>query len=380
MPTRRLWAIVAAVAALGIMGGVAQATINGSGSKPPAKALDQAVLDAVRAPHVAGITARISFSDNLLPSGSLPQGSSSPLLAGAKGRLWLAGDGRLRLELQSDAGDAQITSDGHRLNVYDAGSNTVYRFELPAERDTSKQHANPTLAGVRRALDALSKTWTLSGATPTSTAGRPSYTVRISPKDDGGLLGAAEVAWDAEHGVPLRAAVYAQGQSDPVLELKATDISFGAVSSSDVNAPPPANAKVVDVGPLGVSAAGNGRKQVHGVAAVAKQLDFPLAAPAELAGLPRKDVRLVRVGEQNAALVTYGEGLGAIAVLEHKTDGSRTALDRLRLPQINIDGATGSEVGTALGTVLTFDRGGVSYLVAGSVPPVAEENAARGLR
>jgi hypothetical protein len=30
--------------------------------------------------------------------------------------------------------------------------------------------------------------------------------------------------------------------------------------------------------------------------------------------------------------------------------------------------------------VLTFESGGVSYLVAGSVPPVAAENAARDLK
>ena len=52
----------------------------------------------------------------------------------------------------------------------------------------------------------------------------------------------------------------------------------------------------------------------------------------------------------------------------------------LRLPQINIDGVTGTELATALGTVLTFDRGGVSYIVIGSVPPAAAENAARGLK
>jgi hypothetical protein len=52
----------------------------------------------------------------------------------------------------------------------------------------------------------------------------------------------------------------------------------------------------------------------------------------------------------------------------------------LRLPEINIDGATGSELATALGTMVTFERDGISYVVAGSVPPVAAENAARGLK
>ena len=45
------------------------------------------------------------------------------------------------------------------------------------------------------------------------TAGQPAYTVRIAPKHDGGLLGAAELAWDAARGVPLRVAVYAAGRA-----------------------------------------------------------------------------------------------------------------------------------------------------------------------
>ena len=38
----------------------------------------------------------------------------------------------------------------------------------------------------------------------------------------GGMLGAAELGWDAIHGVPLRFAIYANGSSSPVIEL-ATD-------------------------------------------------------------------------------------------------------------------------------------------------------------
>ena len=131
---------------------------------------------------------------------------------------------------------------------------------------------------------------------------------------------------------------------------------------------------------------------VSGVDAVAKQLDFALAAPAKLAGLPRQGVHLIDVDGDKGALVTYGEGLGAIVVFQHKIDPAKAGDEKQRrggfhgggadspLPEINIDGTTGTELATALGTVVTFERDGVSYIVAGSVPPVAAENAARGLR
>ena len=51
----------------------------------------------------------------------------------------------------------------------------------------------------------------------------------------------------------------------------------------------------------------------------------------------------------------------------------------LSLPKVSINGAKGEELDTALGTVLRFSRGGVDYIVAGSVPPAAAEAAARAL-
>jgi outer membrane lipoprotein-sorting protein len=377
--TRRLYGIVAAVVLLAGTAAIAQAAVRGSASPPDPKPLDRAVLDALRAPKVEGVSARVTFTNGLLPGGSLPDSGASPLAAGAEGRVWLAGDGRFRVELQSDDGDAQIVDDGHRLTIYDPASKTAYTLPSHAAADRMRDGREPTLAGVDRALARLGREWTVSGARPGTTGGRPSYTVRIGPKDDGGLLGAAELAWDAAKGVPLRAAVYAQGDDKPILELVAHDVSFGAIPRSTLSASLPAGTDVVEVdAPAGPS--GHPGRPVRGVAAVSRQLDFPLAAPASLAGLPRTEVRLVRMRDGAGALTTYGSGMGAIAVFQRKASPSHDGRDALRLPQVNIDGATGTELATPLGTVLTFTRDGVSYVVAGSVPPVAAENAARGLR
>jgi outer membrane lipoprotein-sorting protein len=384
LPARRLWAIAAVVVLVAAGGGIAQAALSGAPTPEP-KPLNAAIRDAVNAPDVQGITARIAFTNHLLPSGSTGRGGATPLLTGATGRLWLASGGRARLELQSDSGDAQIVSDGKVLTVYDASSNTVYKATLPQEQGGA-DHGPATLADIDKGLARLTEAWRVSGAEPTSTAGQPSYTVKLSPKDDGGLLGQAQLAWDAVHGVPLRAAVYAQGQSDPVLELAATHIAYGPVSASDLSAAPPADAKVVEIDPpsgtSGHDHAGSEPK-VSGAGAVAKQLDFPLSAPATLAGLPRKSVSLLSFEGTSGAISTYGRGLGAIVVVQRKADPAaqgKGSDPTANLPKVNIDGATGTELATALGTVVTFERAGVSYTVAGSVPPVAAENAARGLK
>ena len=372
--TTRIVTLLAAVVALVLSAGFAQAALD-SDPKPAPKPLDRAILDAVNAPAVDGVSARVTFTNGLLPAGSLPNGAASPLAAGAKGRLWLAGDGRIRLELQSDAGDAQIVAGDDRVTIYDSSSETAY--VLPMQRGEPQEHERATLADVQSGLDRLARAWTLSGAQPTSTGGRPTYTVRIAPKDDGGLLGAAELAWDAVKGVPLRAAVFAQGQDEPVLELEVDDVSYGAIPDSTFEANPPKGTRIVESDP-GTGTDAHGRPtRVHGVEAVQKRLSFELSAPKELAGLPRTDVRLVDAGGKPAALSVYGEGMGAIVVLQ--SEAGPEGRSPLQLPRINIDGATGSELATPLGTLVTFRRGDVSYVVVGSVPPVAAENAARGL-
>jgi outer membrane lipoprotein-sorting protein len=373
--TQRLITVLAAVVALALTGALAQAAISGSDPKPDPKPLDQAVHDAVTARPVEGVTARVTFTDGLLPSGSLPQGATSPLAAGAEGRLWLTGDGRARLELQSEAGDAQIVADDERLTVYDSSVKTAYTMAMPRD-DKEPAHDDPTLSDVRRGLDRLATGWTLSGAQPTSTGGRPTYTVRIAPKDDGGLLGAAELAWDAVTGVPLRAAVYAQGQDEPALELEADDVSYGAIDDSIFAVKPPRGTRMVELDPVTVDAHGRPTR-VRGVAAVQRRLPFELSAPAKLAGLPRTQVRLVEVDGAPGAVSVYGEGMGKIIVLQHEAGPQDDS--GLKLPEINIDGATGSELATPLGTIVRFQREGVAYTVLGSVPPVAAENAARGL-
>ena len=129
--------------------------------------------------------------------------------------------------------------------------------------------------------------------------------------------------------------------------------------------------------------------RVRGLAAVQAALPFKLSAPDKLAGIPRQDVKLLDWGGHPAALVTYGRNLGGIAVIERQPDAGHrqpapqqgNGRDRggLNLPSLSINGATGTELATALGTVVQFDRGGVSYVVIGSVPPQAAEAAARGL-
>lgn len=372
-------------------GGVlALAASGGRGPTPPAKPLAQALHDALAAPQPEGITARITFTNNLFPSGALAGQAGSALMSGASGRLWATNDGRGRLELQSNAGDVQVVWTEQAVSVYDASSHTVYRAKLPVQKPDAKPDAKdagavPSVDEIAAFIAKLAQRADVSGAEPGTVAGDGAYTVSVSPKHDGGLLGSAQLAWDAAHGVPLKIAIYAQGHTAPALALQATEISFGQIADSDVDVAPPADAKSVDLsglggGQAGLQGAGKDSSAVTGLSAVQAAVGFPVAAPATLVGLPRQDVRLVGAGDTKSALVVYGHGLGAIVVAERGKSAQAKPGVLGALPTISLDGVSAHELSTQLGTALEWDRGSVSYVLAGSLPAAAAEAAARELR
>ena len=361
---------------------LAVAASGGGGPTPPAKPLANAIHDALAGTAPDGITADITFTNKLFPSGALTGAAGSALLSGATGRLWATNDGRGRLELQSGAGDAQIVWNADKVTAYDASSNTVYSFTLPQHSSSATPDTGtpPALSEITSFLSELSKQATVSDAQPDNVGDQPAYTVTVSPKHDGGLLGSAELAFDAARGIPLRVAIYAQGSSSPALALEATHVTYGAVASSAVDVTPPAGAKVVDLSSAASGTDQGGADQsthVTGLDAVQAAVDFPLAAPDTLVGLPRQHVGLAGKG---AAVVVYGQGLGAIVVVEHKADTAKAGGMIAGLPTVSLNGVTAHELATQLGTVLEWQEGGRAFVLAGSLPPAAAESAARELK
>ncbi len=382
LSTPRLLGLIAAVVAATVAGTIAVAARGGGGATPPPEALPNAIHDALSAPAPAGITARIRFTNNLLPSSSLTGQTGSALLGGATGRLWVNATGG-RLELQSDAGDTQITWNDKTLTVYDASSNTAYVADLPQQTATPKDNgAVPSLDRITTVLSKLGAHWAISDAVPSNVGGQEAYTVTVSPKQSGGLLGSAELAWDALHGTPLKVAVYPRGATKAVLGLEVTSISFGSVPDADVSISPPAGTKIVDLSTSQRSGGQNGVPPVTGLPAVQAAAPFTVVAPDSLNGLTRQDVRLVGPTDARSVVAVYGQGLGAIVVVERQAQASSGQVGGTidALPGVLLDGVTAHELATPLGTLLAWNRDGVSHILAGSVLPAAAESAARALK
>lgn len=401
--TRRLLAVIAGAFAVIVAGTAIAVAAGGSGPVPASTSLAPAVHKALTAPSPEGISADISFTNNLIDSSDFAGHSTDPILQGATGRLWLTKD-RLRLELQSDNGDAQVLVNGRSFWISDPNQQMVYEGTLPADGGKpdgsgansgsgSADNGIPSVAEIQSKLNQLMQHIDIAGPQPTDVAGQAAYRVTVSPKHDGGLLGSAQLAWDAARGVPLDFGIYARGNNTPVIELKATSISYGAVPSSVFTISPPGGDKVVKVSGMSQSHAHMGipgaahakRTKVSGVRAVAARLPFTLDAPSSLMGLPRRQVSLLNWGGKPSALVVYGENLGGVAVLEQAAGSGGGTVHTgageggLSMPTVSINGATGQELSTPLGTLLRFTKAPIAYTVVGSVPAPAAEQAARAL-
>ncbi len=371
LPLSRLLLLCGIVVALGA-GAAAAALALSTGPTPPPKPLAQALHDALSAPPVQGVSARIELTDHLLEGADLAGGdseasgelSSNPLLSGGSGRLWVAADGRARLELQAEDGDTQVLYDGSTASLYDAASNTLYRYHVPpAERHSADSESPgssgakgssdeghvPSVAKIEEAISQAERYVEVSGATPTDVAGQAAYTVHVTPKEGGSLIGGAELSWDAVHGNPLRAAVYSTTSSAPVIELAASEISYGPVESSVFEFTPPSSAKVKEI--------------------VAPEHERPAGASG--------------AHHEHPQLSTRGHGPGTIAVLESRAGEGGSSQPAGELPEglqkVQIGDTSASVLPSALGTLLTFERAGVRYLLVGAVTPASIEEVAKGL-
>ncbi len=384
LPLSRLLLLCGLVVAIGVSL-TAIAFALGTGPTPPPKPLANAVHDALTGAganpnQIQGVSANVQLTDHLLEGANLASGGdssgsgsatgqllSSPLITGASGRMWVSKEGRVRLELQSEKGDTQVLYDGHTVSIYDASSNTLYRFTPSAHEngpsdsgsasggsDTS-DHEPPTVAKIEEAISRLSQHANVSGATPTDIAGQPAYTVRVSPKEPGSLIGGGELSWDATNGVPLRAAIYSSTSSSPTLELAATSISYGPVAAPVFEFTPPSNAKVEEI-----------------------------VLPKEHTKTTGSSSTQQHSGD-HPHVTTVGHGITSIAVLESKSkegaaeakQASSTAEEGLQ--KVKINGIEASELPTELGTLLSFERSGVRYFLAGAISPAAVEAVAKGL-
>jgi outer membrane lipoprotein-sorting protein len=368
-------------------------------SASPEKLSDGELLSKVaRAPETApDFSASLTIEQSLIPAQFLEAaGQESGFAASGPqtARVWYGGPDKLRAELQGDNGDRIFVHDGERAWAYNGATNTLRTGERPPEPQSSElpdTENPPTPVEIDRMLAELAPTSELTQGTPIRYAGREAYVMTLRPKDEGStLVDHGRALIDSETFLPLELALYAQGKPDPVFSWRVSSLDVGPVPAErfDFQAPPGATVLPFEEGqeerPELEMRAGTEPKEVETVAEAQRLVDFEIG---ELANPPGgRELTGVYLKGAHGVVLTYGSGWGTVVLAQGpQQEGASVPRPEAAggdptLPTVDLGGVEATELSTPVGTGLRWNAGGVSYVLAGSVPAPELERAARELR
>ena len=111
----------------------------------------------------------------------------------------------------------------------------------------------------------------------------------------------------------------------------------------------------------------------------------PANAKVEEIVLPTKDARSRRPSAHSGDhphVTTHGQGITSVAIAEGKVKAGEASSRPRRtaegLQKVKINGMEASELPTELGTLLSFERSGVRYLLVGAVTPGRRRSGRQG--
>ena len=251
----RAWAVPAAVAAC-IAGATMAPKAFAANPHPslPTRTAAQLIASVERS-HVTAMSGTIRTAAKLgLPS--LPNdipGTQDGLVGLLSGnntlRLWASGPERQRIALLGDGSEMDLIHNGRDVWTWNSTDQSVQHVILPAEQTATERTTAPAeqltpSAQARQALRAIGPSTAVTVSRTARVAGRPAYTVTLTPRTTATLVGKVQIAIDAATSVPLRVLVFARGSSSPALSTGFTSVSFATPAASTFEFTPPSGASV----------------------------------------------------------------------------------------------------------------------------------------
>jgi len=143
------------------------------------------------------------------------------------------GPDKQRIALLDSESEYDLIHNGRQLWIYDSDQNSVEQGTVPAGRPGSTTPPLTPAQAVQQLLAAITPSTGLSISSTQNVAGQPAYTLVITPKQAGSLIGRVEIAVDAQNGAPLSVALYStKAPETPVFQLGFTSVSFSAPADS----------------------------------------------------------------------------------------------------------------------------------------------------
>ena len=247
-------AIVATGAALAPQFAAAAPTL------PPISA--QNLLAKVAQSKVTTYSGTLALTTNLgLPALPNLSGGANPisLLSGTH-TLQVAANGpdKQRLALLDTMSEYDLVHNGTQIWLYDSSQNSVQHGTATKDAQSAKQDSNSSAKDLaeapltpqqaaQRLLASVDPTTKVTVDGTKSVAGRAAYTLVLTPKQKGTLIGKVTIAVDSQNGAPLQVAVYPKGNGAPVFEVGFTSVTYATPSDAQFNFKAPKGATVTEL-------------------------------------------------------------------------------------------------------------------------------------
>ncbi|HEV8648156.1 MAG TPA: hypothetical protein VG276_01880 [Actinomycetes bacterium] len=348
---------------LAVLAGVAVlASVPALVAAVPVPGREVAALDLLARVRASGSVAYRGYAESRAGLGlpDVPRAGQVVALLGETTRMraWVRGPTAWRVDELTLAGERDTYQDEFGTWRWDSGEQRADRTEGEAAvRFARPADLLPPELG--RRLAAAAAPDEVRRVRGRRVAGVVAAGLRIVPRSPDTTVGRVDLWADPATGLPLRVEVTARGAVAPILATAFLDLRQAAPGPEDVTFHLPLDAEVVD----------------QEAADMAGTIDrfSPFVLPASLAGLPGRS-RVAR------AAGTFGQGFGLVAVLAFPDRFSRRTRAFLeRVPRVRGAWGEASLVSTPLLNGLVFDRAGVAYALAGTVPPRVLERVATQL-
>jgi outer membrane lipoprotein-sorting protein len=301
--------------------------------------------------------------------GASNQNSITSLLAGSHTiKVWYGDPQHIRLAVPVQLSETDVIRDGRQVSVWQSGSNTVTRMQLPPRDSAAEAHAMPSGApltpqqAASQALKAVGPSTRVTVDRTVTVAGQPAYQLVLTPKSSGSLIGRVSIAIDATRNVPLRVQVFARGAASPAIQVGYTSILFVKPAAANFNFTTPAGAKVKVVSPptdssrhMAKGTKSSGEPQVIGK----DWLSVAVLPASDLAGV------MGAGGASSSASSAAGVGSQSVSSGSGESGAETAALMKSATP---VHGAWGSGrlLRTSLVSVLITNSG---HVLVGAVTP-----------
>ncbi len=256
---RLRWAVPAAAGAAILAGSLVSLPASADSGLEPRTA--EELLVALQAPSTEALSGTVTTRAELglpdLPMGMMASGSTAGLAMGENTlRVWTDGPTRQRLALLGPSSEQTVIRNGEQVWVWSSADATADSYllpdpdDLPASQEKSSElpsdlPSTPQEAAAM-ALEALDPTTEVTTSGVGTVAGRDSYELVLTPRDDQTLVARVSLSMDAQTSAPLRVRIYSTTTPDPAFEVGFTSVDFATPDPALFDFTPPPGATVTE--------------------------------------------------------------------------------------------------------------------------------------